>query len=176
MKILSVTNSFVGTNNKIKMNNFYSANVNKSCSFASDTIHLTGRLADINDNEFPDELYLNMDDVYKKFETQRYYHRWEKFPFVLSDLLAKRCNFLGLTDVAKGSSVGSSPDVAYGYPRTEYIGVSEIFKKKKNALDIEFEWTREYHELDDFFEENQYEMETIKKGLPEILRKQGWIK
>ena len=122
--------------------------------------------------------------MYKSFEKEKNtpYHRWENFPFILSNLIAKRCNYLGLTQCAKGSGFGSSPEYSYGYPRKEFLSINK-YDKNENNISMELEWTREFNELKKFFKEdyiNPYgaerDMDKIKKGLSEILKKQGWIK
>ncbi len=175
-------------NNKINFVSFQSNNLSPlktdTISFMGKKAQFKGNLDQINDNEFPDDLYLNLDEVYKTFEQQKSYHRWEEFPFMLADLLAKRTDYLGLTDGAIGSSHSSSPTPSYGFPRTEYISVFESGEKDGKKLDksYEFNWTREFHELEEFFKGKpgvpgtENSMEEIKKGLPQILKKQGWVK
>ena len=174
MKINSITTQYKANNAYRKTTS--NPQASSSISFGAKCISLEGRLEDINNNKFPDNLYLNLDEVYKTFENQRFYHRWEKFPEILGELLAKRTDYLGLTQDAEYSGTGSKPSFSYGYRRKEYISIHEPFEKTLNRRDIDFEWTRQYHELEDFFEKNALSMENIKAGLPAILKKQGWIK
>ncbi len=188
MKISPITNFKVINNQNVsKKQNTFSPFVKNiaadSFSFTGEHIFLDGYMSQINDNKFPDDLYLNLDEVFETFENEeREYHRWENFRFVLADMLAKRCNYIGLTQCAVGSGVGSAPCYSYGYPRKEEIIVSEHDKEENNII-IHFNWTREFHELNDFFEGSrtnpfgaEHDMDKIRKELPEILRKQGWIK
>lgn len=174
---------------KLAINNNLSPLKADKVSFTGTHASFDGTLEHINKNEFPDDLYLNMDEVFAKFEKQRSYHRWEKFPFMLADLLAKRTNYLGLTDEAEGSALGTGSTPSYGFPRTRTISVAELGEKEDRKLDksYTFNWTREYNELETFFKKGIAEggsslfgaedsMEQIREGLPKILKKQGWIK
>lgn len=164
------------TSNKNVISGYNSQNKQiNNVSFAGNTVYLKGQLRDINKNDFPDELYLNLDNVYEKFENEdRTYHRWEKFRFDLVELAAKRCNYLGITENAKGSSIGQDKN-------TVEMSISE-FGKKEYPKSIDLEWTKEYKELENFFKGPKYfmgaedNMDSIKEGLPEILKRQGWIK
>lgn len=145
-------------------------------SFRGNTVYLKTNLSDINNNKFPDDLHLNLDQVYETFEKQQSYHRFEKFPFTLGELLAKRMNYLGLTENGFCGSISSGSD-------GRNINVMELDNTKKIEKSYEVNWTKEFEELQEFFEGGKNRlfgasdsMEEIKKGLPEILKKQHWIK
>ena len=179
MKISSIT---CATNSSIK--NIYSKQNNlnvlknnniSDCFSFTGRNNLKGKLSDVNKCEFPDDLYLDMDKVYKDFEKEVSYHRWEIFRHTLASLFVKRCNYLGLTNNAKFGVIS--------YHNNKFnIEVSDypISKNKKNFA---FDWTKEFNELEDFFvgsENYPYgvsdNMLAIKEYLPEIMKKQGWIK
>jgi len=186
MKINAIQNYSVSNKNYSKTHstiNSLSPLKEDTVSFSGKNILLNGTLNQVNDNNFPDDLYLDLDKVYETFEKQEFYHRWENFPLMLADLLAKRCNYLELTENATGIGYGSSPFESCGFQRTETISISECCSdKQENIKSIKFDWTRECNELEEFFKGGEdsigaeNSMEEIKAGLPEILRKQGWIK
>lgn len=170
-----INTSITSNKNVISGNNSQNKQIN-NVSFAGNTVYLKGQLRNINKNDFPDELYLNLDKVYEQLENEdQTYHRWENFRFNLVELAAKRCNYLGITENAEGSSIGGSI-----YDKVEM----SIFEHNKNEYRkcIDLEWTKEYKELENFFKGPDYfmgaedNMDLIKEGLPEILKKQGWIK
>jgi len=176
MKISSVANFQVKNNESafVKQNKFLQMPKN-NFSFTGD-IFLKGSVSDVNEIEFPDDLYLSLDDTFEKLENEdRTYRRWENFRFDLTKLFAKRCNYLGLSIGAKSGSIGSDKDGTY-------ITIYDAGKKENQRI-TEFDWSHEYQELKEFFDGSAEfpfgasdDMETIKEELPEILRKQGWIK
>lgn len=180
MRISPVNNCQIKSNKIFSLNQ--KNNTTEEISFKSKNIYLKGNISDINNNKFPDELYLNLDKVYKTFEDERSYQRWENFPKMLGDVLAKRCDYLELTKNAEYAGHGKNTKVYQGYPGTHYIDICES-DKDENAISLELDWTKEYNELEAFFDGvpgrsfgAEYDMNQIRKGLPEILKKQGWIK
>lgn len=139
-------------------------------------IYLKGKVSDINKIPFPDDLYLNLNKVFENFKNEdKAFTRWEDFIFALTKLFTKRCNYLGL-----------SKDKSSGIIGFDKNGAKIILKdnlKHKNAKTTEFNWSKEYKQLEEFFDSlfafPYSERNFVKKfqeGLPEILKKQGWIK
>lgn len=177
MRVLPILNN-VKYNNvsnlpKYSQNRILSNKAQDSFSFTGKQIVLQGNMEEINSQEFPQELYLNMDKVYKTLENTRGSRRFQSLQFILADTLAKRCNYLGITKNAKNGLVGFDNKEAV-------ITVAEQ-GKKKNPKAVDFNWSEQYEELEEFFEGTEdYEgasndMTEIKMFLPEYLKKYGWI-
>ena len=179
MRILPISNNLLRGKthaiSKYNLPSYKTQSFDDNFSFQSKYIYLKGEVKNINSNEFPDNLYLDLDNIYKNFENQKPYRRWESLRFNLASLFAKRCNYLGVTKNAKGGLVGFEKDKAV-------ITVSDS-TKGKNPKNIDFDWTEQYKELEEFFEGDDFypagasrDLYEIKAGLPKILEKQGWIK
>lgn len=149
-------------------------NTQDTVSFSGRYIYLECKLENVNSQEFPNELYLNLDNLYKNLEKTKPNQRFERLRFILADLFAKRCDYLKITKNAKTGYTGFEKNKAV-------ITVADK-PRNKNPKNYDFDWTEQYEELENFFDEDYIypfpsgtNMEDIKAGLPELLKHQGWI-